>query len=306
VRALVTGADGFVGRHLVAHLRDSGDEVIEAGGPHATGPGILGLELRDGDAVRQVIASTQPDAVYHLAAIAYGPDAVADLDAALDVTVGGTARVLVAAADVAQPPVVLVSGSAEVYGAPAVDPIDEEAPIRPTSLYGATKAAQEALGAAMAASRGLRVIATRSFNHIGPGQRAVFVAPAFARQLRDVAVGRQEPRIRVGNLSPVRDFTDVRDVVAAYRLLVAGEHHGAPVNVASGTGISIDGLLRRLIDLAEVEVAVEVDPGRVRANDPPRIVGDASRLRRLTGWTPRYRLDETLRDVWADACQRFP
>lgn len=306
MRVLVTGADGFVGRHLVQHLRDAGDEVAEAHGPGDTEPRSLRLDIRDPTAVRRAVSSGRPEAVYHLAAVSYGPDAAADFDQALAVTVAGTGHLLEAAADVSPPPIVLVSGSAEVYGAPPTDAISEQAPMRPVNLYGATKAAQEALAMAMEATRGLHTVITRSFNHIGPGQRPVFVASAFARQLRDAAVGRQQATIRVGNLAPVRDFTDVRDVVAAYRLLVAGDHHGEPINVASGIGISIDDLLRRLIRVSGVEVEVEVDPARVRANDPPRIVGDASRLRGLTGWAPRYELDETLRDIWADACERFP
>jgi GDP-4-dehydro-6-deoxy-D-mannose reductase len=305
VRAIVTAADGFVGRHLVAHLIESGDEVAEAVGPHLTAAGsTAAVDVRDAAAVAALIDHVQPDAIYHLAAVAYGPDAGADLRGALDITVGGTVSVLDAASRRPDPPTVLVPGSSEVYGSPQLDAITEAAPIRPVNLYGATKAAQEAVALAYHAASGLPVIATRSFNHIGPGQRDSFAVPSFARQLVEVADGRQD-ELLVGNLEPIRDFTDVRDVVVAYRALVAGGHAGEPINVASGRGISIGQVLERLIAISGLEVRVSSDPGRSRRNDPARLVGDARRLRNLTGWKPRRSLDETLADIWADARARF-
>jgi GDP-4-dehydro-6-deoxy-D-mannose reductase len=305
MRALVTGADGFVGRHLVAHLIEAGDEVAEAVGPHiADMSSVTPLDVRDRVAVAELVDRVRPEAIYHLAAVAYGPDAGADPRAAFDITVGGTLNVLEAASRQSDPPTVLVPGSAEVYGSPNVDAISETTPIRPVNLYGATKAAQEAVSLAYQATSGVPVVATRSFNHIGPGQRDSFAIPSFARQLREIAEGRRE-QLLVGNLEPVRDFTDVRDVVVAYRSLVAGGHTGQPINVASGHGISIGEMLNRLISISGLEVQVRSDPNRVRPQDPSRIVGDATRLRTLTGWQPRWSLDDTLADIWADARARF-
>ena len=300
MRALVIGADGFVGRHLVAHLRSEGDEVVEAVGGHdQDGPNRHRIDVTDAGGIRRLVDDAKADAIYHLAAVAYGPDASRDLGMAVSVTVGGTANVLAAAADHERRPTVLVTGSSEVYGSPSVDAIDESTPLAPLSPYGATKVAQETIALTYGRSADLPVVATRSFNHIGPGQRDAFAVASFARQLREIADGRREPVLRVGNLAPVRDFTDVRDVVRAYRLLVAGGHTGEPINVASGRGVAIGEVVDELVGLCGVPVRVEVDPTRVRATDPQRIVGDASRLHRLTGWEPVIPLSRTLADIWA-------
>lgn len=306
MKALVIGADGFVGRHLCPHLRDAGDEVIEIIGPHLAPLGdATPLDVRDAEAVAQAVRSARPDAVYHLAAVAFGPDASADVRVAMAIAVEGTINVLEATSALDPAPVVLVTGSAEVYGAPELDRIGEETPTRPVNLYGATKLAQEALALAWAQAREAPVVVTRAFNHIGPGQRDTFAIPSFARQLAEIAAGRCEPRLAVGNLSPVRDFTDVRDVVAAYRLLVAGGHTGEPINVASGRGVAIGEVLETLIAVSGLEVSVERDPAHARRLDPPRVVGDPTRLQMLTGWVPRFGLAETLTDVWEDARTRF-
>lgn len=299
MRALVVGADGFVGRHLVDHLREAGDEVVEAVGPHAaTDGGRRPIDVRDTAMVEELVAGVRPDALYHLAAVAYGPDAARDLPAAIAVTVGGTANVLGAVAGASSGTIVLVTGSSEVYGTPETDFIRESAELRPVNLYGATKVAQEALALTYGRAHALRVIATRSFNHIGPGQRDSFAVASFAQQLRSIEAGQREPKLRVGNLDSIRDFSDVRDVVRAYRLLVAGEDVGEPINVASGQAYTMRTIVDRLIAISGLDISIEVDPRRVRARDPQRIVGDASRLRTLTGWEPLIPLDRTLGDIW--------
>jgi len=307
VRALVTGADGFVGRHLVAHLIDAGDEVVEGIGPSGRRADERHpIDVRDPGEVARLVDSIQPTAIYHLAAVAYGPDAAADLSTALAITVSGTINVLEAASRCRVPPTVLITGSSEVYGAPPVERIDEGTTTRPVNLYGATKVAQEAVGLAFGRVHALPVIATRSFNHIGAGQRESFAVASFARQLADIRGRRRPPALRVGNLDPIRDFTDVRDVVRAYRALVEGQHAGIAVNVASGVGVSVREMLERLIAVSGRTVTIDVDAARIRPNDPPSIVGDASLLRRLTGWTPMIPLEETLATVWQDAVERWP
>jgi GDP-4-dehydro-6-deoxy-D-mannose reductase len=306
VRALVTGADGFVGRWLTEHLEGAGDDVWQATGMHAwDGPRRRQLDLRDDAGVREVLAWARPDAVYHLAAIAFGPDASGDIGRAIDVTVRGTAFLLEAAARLAEPPTVLIPSSSEVYGAPPEGGmIDETQPLAPVSPYGATKVAQEALGLAYHRSRALPVVVARAFNHIGPGQRDSFVVPSFAAQLAEIAAARAELVVRVGNLAAERDFTDVRDVVRAYRLLVAGGHSGTPFNVASGRAVAVSEILQTLIELSGQQVEVVVDPARLRSIDVPAITGDSGLLRSLTGWQPEWKLRQTLHDVWADAVAR--
>ena len=306
MKALVIGADGFVGRHLVSHLRASGDEVIEAVGPAAERSGTrLPIDVRDPDSVRSAVGAAAFQAIYHLAAVAYGPDAAADANEAVRVTVGGTVSVVEAASHAGSPAIVLVTGSSEVYGGASHRPLDEEAPLRPSNVYGATKVAQETLALTMGRALHVPVVVTRAFNHIGPGQRPSFAVASFARQLRMIDQRAAEPVLRVGNLDPMRDFSDVRDVVRAYRLLVAGGHVGIPVNVASGVGRSIREILDTLVEESGVNPRIEVDPARVRRDDPPRIVGDPSRLRQLTGWIPEIPLRTTLRDIWSDAQERW-
>lgn len=306
MRVLVTGADGFVGRWLVAHLRGEGDDVLAACGQHATADSqTTRIDLRDSADADRVVTWARPDAIYHLAAVAFGPDVQRSPASALDITIGGTLHLLQAAARLDHPPMVFIPSSGEIYGRPTTTRVlSEEDPIAPVSAYGSTKAAQESVAFAYHHAGVLPIVVARAFNHIGPGQREAFVVASFARQLADIKAGRQEPVLHVGNLAPERDFTDVRDVVAAYRLMVAGNHAGRIFNVASGTAVSIGTILEKLIALSRLDVKVEVDQTRIRQVDPPRIVGDANLLRTTTGWAPRRSLDETLRDVWADAQER--
>lgn len=306
MRALIVGADGFVGRHLAAHLRNQGDTVLEGIGPNgAPGPDRQRLDVTDVASLDAALEWAAPDAIYHLAAVAYGPDAAADIPLALAVTVVGTANLLSAVQRRTPDAHVLVTGSSEVYGDPGLRTIAETVPLEPINLYGATKVAQESVALAFGRSRSLAVTVTRAFNHVGPGQRESFAVPSFARQLRMIELGRAPEELRVGNLAPVRDFSDVRDVVRAYRSLVTGGHAGLAVNVASEQGVSIGDVLQQLIALSGLKVTVTVDPARVRAADPARIVGNPGLLRQLTGWRPNIPLERTLTDVWADAQMRW-
>ena len=306
MKALVTGADGFVGRWLIAHLRRSGDDVWAAPG-HADDeqPQRRALDVSDAQAVQGVMAWARPEAIYHLAAVAAGPDTAGDIGRAIDVTVRGTAHVLAAASRLDPPPIVLIPSSGEVYGSAGAEAVGEGAPLAPVSLYGATKLAQEAIGLAYHRSGGVRVAVARAFNHIGPGQREAFVVASLAMQLARGRARSQRPvEVLVGNLAARRDFSDVRDVVRAYRLIMAGGQFGEPLNVASGRAISVREILDRLVEASGLDVAISEDPSRMRPADVPIARGSAARLRSLTGWEPEIPLDQTLRDVWADALER--
>ena len=305
MKALVTGADGFVGHWLVEHLEASGDEAwLAPGGRSDAGPRRRVVDLTDRASVDELVEWAEPEAIYHLAAVAFGPDATSDIGHAVDVTVRGTAYLLDAAARLTTPPRVLIPSSSEVYGRVGPDPVRESHPLEPVSPYGATKVAQESIALAFMRSRDVPVAVARAFNHIGPGQRPSFVVPSFAAQLAHIARDAGDPVIRVGNLGAERDFTDVRDVVRAYRLLVAGDHVGEPINVASGRIVSIRAILDQLIALSGLDVEIVVDPARQRAVDVPVVRGAPDRIHALTGWAAERSLASTLADVWEDSLAR--
>jgi len=181
---------------------------------------------------------------------------------------------------------------------PAALPLKEEAPIRPHSPYAASKVAAEAITLQYARTGWLRVVATRSFNHTGPGQSPAFAVPSFAKQIADAAGGRGARTLKVGNLAAQRDFTDVRDVVAAYRLLVERGSSGSVYNVCSGHAVSMRQIVDDLLKVAGVDATIEEDPVKLRPIDAPIIYGDASALQRDTGWRPTIPLVRTLTDVY--------
>jgi GDP-4-dehydro-6-deoxy-D-mannose reductase len=303
VRVFVTGVTGFVGRWLAAELREVGHEVIHGGGADGT----VRLDVTDDQAVIEAVSTARPDALIHLAAVSSATEAAGDRQTAFEVAVAGTVNVMEAVRALEDEPAVLVVSSSEVYGSPATEdlPLTEAAPLRPRTPYAIAKVAQESVALAYAARLDLRVAVARSFNHIGPGQRPVFVVPALAQRILALKSGEADD-IPVGNLDVRRDFTDVRDVARAYRLLVdrladgSIDRGGAVFNVASGRAASIRHIVDVLAGAAAVEVRTRVDPTLVRMDDPEEIRGDAHRLRRTTGWQPTYSLDETLHAVWHD------
>ena len=303
MRVAVTGASGFVGRWLVAELESAGHIVVSS--PTAR------VDVRDASAVRRWIEAARPDAIAHLAAIAAPGDVAADPSAAREIAVAGTRNMIDALAAAAHagpadagPPVVLVTGSSEVYGPPTDLPLVETMAIDPRTPYARVKAEQEAVALEEGRRLGIRVVATRSFNHTGPGQTTDFAIPAFASRIVEA---RQTGRttFAVGNLDVRRDLSDVRDVVVAYRLLI--EHAataGDPptpgvVNVGSGRAVLLRDVVATLIRLAGDGLEPRTDPALVRDGDAPEIRADISRLQEVTGWRPRIDLETTLRDILA-------
>lgn len=298
-RILVTGARGFVGRHLLPALRDAfpGAAIL-----------IPGFDVTDRAAVTAAVAAARPEACVHLAAVAAIPAARRDPDRAWTVNLHGTLNLARALLDGAPDCTLLFPGSADAYGATFRSgfPLDEDAPLAPLNAYGATKAAAElALGAMV--GDGLRVIRLRPFNHTGPGQTPDFVVPAFARQVARIAAGQQAPVLRVGALDPLRDFLDVRDICAAYAACLARAEAlpaGTVLNLASGTPRRVGDVLHGLLDLAGIRAEVETDPSRLRAAEIPTATGDTGRARALLGWAPAIAWDDTLRAVLADWRER--
>jgi GDP-4-dehydro-6-deoxy-D-mannose reductase len=198
-------------------------------------------------------------------------------------------------------PVIQIACSSEEYGMVYPDevPIAESNPLRPLSPYAVSKVAQDMMAYQYFQSYGLKTVRTRGFNHTGPRRGDVFVTSNFAKQLASIEAGEQEPVIRVGNLEAVRDFTDVRDMVRAYWLAVTKGKPGEVYNVATGSGITIQELLDRLLALSTAKVRVEQDPERMRPSDVVRLVGDSSKFRADTGWAPEIPFDKTLADLLA-------
>jgi GDP-4-dehydro-6-deoxy-D-mannose reductase len=289
VRALITGGKGFVGTWLADHLRRCGDEVIAID---------IETDITDQAALDPVVAAAAPDAVYHLAARTHVGESWKVPAEVLAVNVLGTAAVLAAARQVPRDPKVLVVSSAEIYGSvrPEQLPLGEGAPVAPVTPYAASKAAAEQV--ALQAWRGYQqpVVVVRPFNHVGPGQAPTFAVSALARRI--VEARRSGARtLAVGTLSTRRDFTDVRDVVQAYRLLVDHGEPGAVYNVCSGHDVAVSEVASRLLELAGADLELVTDPELVRPVDVPVLRGDPALLEGASGWKPAIPLDDTLRDV---------
>jgi GDP-4-dehydro-6-deoxy-D-mannose reductase len=307
-RVVVTGGNGFAGRHLVAILRERGDEVIVAGRSHE-GDGVdYDLDLSDADNVRSLIESTRPRVIYHLAAVAFVPDATHDPMGTYETNIIGTARLFEAVRAVyrdSAPPRCIFVSSAEVYGTRANDeyPLRETLAPRPATPYAASKLAGEAIAVTASRTFGIPTIVTRAFNHIGPGQDERFAIPSFAKGLAEISRG-AEPILNVGNLSSKRDFLDVRDVVSAYVALADDGLDGEIYNVCSGRPVSMAEILRQLITVAHVAVEVRENSDLMRPSDNPLSYGDNTKLRAVTGWKPRFSLAQSLHDVYAEASSK--
>ena len=300
-KVLITGADGFVGRHLTAALADTHpDWNLDA--PAAPGS-AFSVDVTDAQAVTAWVQKSQPDMVVHLAAIAAVTASVKDPRLAWKVNLEGTLNLVLALQQHSPGTHLLFVSSAEVYGESFKNgqPADESVLLQPVNPYAASKAAADIL-VRQAAAGGLAATVVRPFNHTGPGQSEAFVAPDFAGQIARIEAGLKAPLIEVGSLDEERDFLDVADVVSAYRLLLERRFDPAAAgvfNVASGAPVRIGDLLDKLLSYAKLKIEVRVDPGRLRATPMRRVVGDASRLRSL-GWSPTRTLDETLLAVLED------
>lgn len=306
MRVLLTGADGFVGGWLARTLLEAGHSV---GGAHRVGGGpspILSaeeqrridwrpIELLDSASVEAGLAGPW-DAVVHLAAVSSGAEARRDPGLAWEVNAAGTARIAETLGGHSSNPSLLLVSSAEVYGEGHGVPRRETDPVAPLSPYAASKAGAEIAALEVGRRTGLRVVIARPFPHTGPGQDSRFVIPALAERLTAAKRAGVES-ISAGNLEPVRDLLDVRDVASAYLALLERGTPGEVYNVASGTGYALVAVLERLQRMVGWRVIPEYDPRLARRSDIAHLVGDASKLRSATGWAPRISLDRTLQDL---------
>ncbi len=331
MRALITGYGGFAGGHLADELlehtdwelwgsrrpRDAGGAGQESeastrqrGAPEvdaATGEAraggrvrVLAVDLRDPEATRRAVEQASPDRVFHLAGQSFVPAAQRDPWGSFETNVRMQINLLEALAGSRAR--ILAVTSCEIYGAPPEDHpvVDETAPLAPINAYAASKAAQDLVAGQYSRSLGLDVLRARPFNHIGPGQSERVVLPAFARQVARIEAGLQPPRLSVGNLEARRDFSDVRDIVRGYRLLLEKGRGGAAYNLGSGRSRPISELVDALLTRARVDIAVETDPERLRPNEIPELRCDAALAREELGWQTEIPFETSIDAVLAE------
>lgn len=307
MRALITGIGGFVGRHLLAHLRAQGDTVAGlARAEDAAGldPSVelYVADLLDREAVAAAVRAAESEAVYHLAAQSSSGDSLADPWGTLGNNLRAQLNLLEALVASGRQPRVLVVGSSEEYGhlRPEDIPTDESVPLRPVNAYAVSKVGQTAMAYQYFAQHGLPTVRVRPFSHTGPGHDARFVLPSLARQVAEAEAGLREPVLRVGNLEIERDFTDARDMVRAYRLAVRLGVPGEVYNIGRGEAVRLRDALDDLVALSRVRLEIVVDPERLRRADVPRQQANPARFQALTGWQPEIPWPVTLRDTLDD------
>ena len=304
MKALVVGGGGFVGPYLVRHLKDElGYEVTVTKTEKETlamdGAVVKNLDILDKNQISELLNEEKPDYLFHLAAqssVAYSWKNPTLTD---DVNIKGCVNLLEAVKDADEKPRVLLIGSGEEYGHIKKDecPIIEDNVLRPGNIYAATKSCQNMLGKIYSDAYGLDIMMVRAFNHIGPNQTPVFVVADFCKQVADIEKGKQEPVIYVGNLSAKRDFTDVRDVVKAYALLVKGGKRGETYNVGRGHAVAIEDILKEIVSMSDKDIEVKVDEKKLRPVDVPIIEPDIEKIKKEVGWEPVIELRQTLEET---------
>jgi GDP-4-dehydro-6-deoxy-D-mannose reductase len=285
---LLTGASGFVGGHV---QRATASQPFDRDGRE--------IDVRDAGAVAAAVAEMRPDTIIHLAAQSFVPASFNDPRQTFDINFLGTLHLLQALKASGFRGRMLYVGSGDTYGlvSEADLPVRESQPLRPRSPYSVSKVAAEALCYQWSQTEGIDIVMARPFNHIGPGQSPQFAVSDFARQVVEIQLKRREPLLQVGDVDATRDFTDVRDVVSAYLLLLQRGRRGETYNVCSGKERSLRSVLVRLLELAGVETRIEIDAARLRQAEQRRIFGSNEKLRSDTGWQPAIAFDQTLSDI---------
>lgn len=312
MRVLITGTEGFVGRHLAEFL--GGKPRLEIHGtifsdvrgarqdPRLQNVRLRVCDLRKAPEVDQLLLAARPDWIFHLAAQSLVSSSWLLAEETLATNVMAELHIFEAVRRLGLKSQIHVAGSSEVYGPVPRRrcPIDEKMPLKPVSPYGVSKASQELLAYQYHRSFGLHTVTTRAFNHTGPGQRPDFAASNFARQVALIEAGRNAPVLQVGNLAAVRDFTDVRDVVRAYWLALEKGRAGEVYNLSSGRGVRIGELVDIFLELCGTKIKIQKEPARVRPDDLAFCVGNSDKFRRQTGWRAMIPLKQTLLDLLND------
>lgn len=304
MKALVIGGGGFVGPYLVRHLTDDcGYEVTvtktEKEQLVMDNAVVKNLDILDIGQIVELLKAEQPDYIFHLAAQSSVAYSWKNPTLTIDVNIKGCVNLLDAVRQLDKKPRVLLIGSGEEYGhiKEGECPIVEDNTVRPGNIYAATKACQNMLGKIYSDAYGLDIMMVRAFNHIGPNQTPMFVVADFCKQVADIEKGRQESVIYVGNLSAKRDFTDVRDVVKAYALLVEHGRRGETYNVGTGHAIAISQILDEIVAMSDTAIEVKVDENKLRPVDVPIIEPDIDKIKSEVGWQPVISLEQTLKET---------
>ena len=302
--ALIIGGSGFVGHHLAHYLHNRlGWGVLVTKLPteslNLPFAGVHDLDILEPESVNTLLEVFKPDFIFHLAAQSSAALSWVKPQLTVDINIKGTINVLESIRGSAKKPRVLLIGSSEEYGKVLADecPISERQEPRPGNIYAVTKVCQEMIGKLYTDAYGMDIALTRSFNHIGPGQSPVFVVSDFCKQVAEIEAGKREPVIKVGNLEAKRDFTDVRDVVRAYALLIEKGAPGDIYNVGSGRAIAIQELLDEILRLSTAVISVVRDKAKYRPLDARINVADITKLREVTGWNPEFSLSDTLAET---------
>ena len=289
---LITGSSGFVGPYLIKEMKATGFQVA---GTANTGTADYPLDITDKKAVAELVKKLKPDLIVHLAGFSSVKESFKNPELCMKVNVQGTGNLLDAVKGNVPGARILIISSSEVYGNTKNHPTKESEKLNPQSPYAESRVVQEQL----VKDSGLNWVISRSFNHIGPGQPQGFVASDFASQIAKINKDKQASRvIYVGNLSAQRDFSDVRDVVAAYRLLLTeGKLHNI-YNVSSGKAIRIENLLKKLLKFSKVKIEIKVDKDKLKPIEVKKTQGDNSKLKKELKWRPKVSIDKTLEDIY--------
>lgn len=309
MKVLITGITGFVGSHLAEYLLNQQDTEVY-GIRRWRSPmdnikhivpeiKIYECDIRDLSSIRAAIEKIEPDWIFHLAAQSFVPTSWHAPAESLTTNIIGNLNVFEAIRELNLNPRIQIACSSEEYGMVFENelPIKETNPLRPLSPYGVSKVGQDLLSFQYHMSYNLDIVRTRAFNHTGPRRGHVFVCSDFAKQIADIEKGLKDPVISVGNLEAIRDFTDVRDIVQAYILSLDKCQGGEVYNICTGSGYRIREILDMLLEMSTVAIEITTDTTRLRPSDVPVLIGDSTKFREVTGWTPHYSIEQTLKDI---------
>ena len=302
MRVLITGITGFVGHYLSELFIKDGHEVF---GTTFSSKDLISeklkifkCDIRDADNIKKIIPEIKPQQIYHLSAVSYPPDSLKNPRTTYDINFYGTMNLLDAVRDSGLNSKILFVGSADEYGVISEGtPVTEDFPLTPLSPYAVSKTAADLLSYSYAKIHSMNIIRVRPFNHTGPYQKSIYVCSSFAKQIAEIESGAREPIVYTGNLDIQRDFTDVRDMVQAYRLALEKCTSGEAYNICSERSYSIRWILDTLLKSAKISVEIKEDKTKLRSTDITTIRGNCSKFKTATGWKPVIQFDKTLNDI---------